>query len=65
MPEKKSADIALIDAMMQIFGIAPVNMLGAYPDLKNKLACRLSLLQMSRRENLVVEPAVEKNRAES
>ena len=40
-PERKNADIASADAVMQIFGIAPVNMMEAYPDLKNKLACRL------------------------
>lgn len=39
-PERKSADIASADAVMQIFGIDPVNMMEAYPDLKNKLACR-------------------------
>lgn len=40
-PERKNADIASAVAVMQIFGIDPVNMMEAYPDLKHKLACRL------------------------
>lgn len=40
-PERKNADIASAVAVMQIFGIDPVNMMEAYPDLKYKLACRL------------------------